>query len=80
MTEEELKRIMEEVTREKVLKGLPLPVDEKICATSGGISAASSSEQLETMKSPARRWTWEQWRRELFRPASRRCSPRWPKA
>ena len=33
ITEEELKRIMEEAAREKVLKGLPLPVDEKICAT-----------------------------------------------
>jgi DNA primase large subunit len=31
ITEEELKRIMEEAAREKVLKGLPLPVDEKIC-------------------------------------------------
>jgi len=33
ITEEELKRIMEEAAREKVLKGLPLPVDEKICAS-----------------------------------------------
>ncbi|MBN1234963.1 MAG: DNA primase large subunit PriL [Methanotrichaceae archaeon] len=33
ITEEELKRIMEEAARERVLKGLPLPVDEKICAT-----------------------------------------------
>ena len=33
VTEEELKRIMEEAAREKILKGLPLPVDEKICAT-----------------------------------------------
>ncbi|MDD4162706.1 MAG: DNA primase large subunit PriL [Methanothrix sp.] len=33
VTEEELKRIMEEAAREKVLKGLPLPVDEKICAS-----------------------------------------------
>ena len=33
ITEEELKRIMEEAVREKVLKGLPLPVDEKICAS-----------------------------------------------
>jgi len=32
ITEEELKRIMEEAAREKVLKGLPLPVDEKICS------------------------------------------------
>ena len=32
VTDEELKRIMEEAVREKVLKGLPLPVDEKICA------------------------------------------------
>ncbi len=31
ITEEELKRIMEEAAREKVLKGLPLPVDEKVC-------------------------------------------------
>jgi DNA primase large subunit len=31
ITQEELKRIMEEAAREKVLKGLPLPVDEKIC-------------------------------------------------
>lgn len=33
ITEEELKRIMEEAARVKVLKGLPLPVDEKICAS-----------------------------------------------
>jgi DNA primase large subunit len=33
ITEEELKRIMEEAAREKVLKGLPLPVDERICAS-----------------------------------------------
>jgi DNA primase large subunit len=33
ITEEELKRIMEEAVRERVLKGLPLPVDEKICAS-----------------------------------------------
>jgi DNA primase large subunit len=33
ITEEELNRIMEEAAREKVLKGLPLPVDEKICAS-----------------------------------------------
>jgi DNA primase large subunit len=32
VTEEELKRLLEEVIREKVLKGLPLSVDEKICA------------------------------------------------
>jgi DNA primase large subunit len=32
VTEEELKRLLEEVIREKVLKGLPLPVDEKICS------------------------------------------------
>jgi len=33
ITEEELKRIMEEAARERILKGLPLPVDGKICAT-----------------------------------------------
>ena len=33
VTEDELKRILEEVIREKVLKGLPIPVDEKICQT-----------------------------------------------
>ncbi|MGB5101412.1 MAG: DNA primase large subunit PriL [Methanothrix sp.] len=33
ITEEELKRIMEEAARTKILKGLPLPVDEKTCAT-----------------------------------------------
>ncbi len=33
ITEEELKRIMEEAAREKILKGLPLAVDEKICAS-----------------------------------------------
>jgi len=32
VTEEELKRLMEEAVREKVLKGLPLPVDETVCA------------------------------------------------
>ncbi|MHC1688368.1 MAG: DNA primase regulatory subunit PriL [Methanothrix sp.] len=32
VTEEELKRLMEEVIREKVLKGLPLPVNEKMCS------------------------------------------------
>jgi len=31
VTEEELKRIMEEAIRERVLKGLPIPVDERIC-------------------------------------------------
>jgi len=31
VTEEELKRLLEEVIREKVLKGLPLPVDEHVC-------------------------------------------------
>ncbi len=31
VTEVELKRILEEVIREKVLKGLPTPVDEKVC-------------------------------------------------
>jgi DNA primase large subunit len=31
ITEEELKRIMEEAAREKILKGLPLPVDEETC-------------------------------------------------
>jgi DNA primase large subunit len=30
ITEEELKRIMEEAAREKVMRGLPLPVDERI--------------------------------------------------
>ncbi len=33
ITGEELKRIMEEAAREKILKGLPLPVDEKTCAS-----------------------------------------------
>jgi DNA primase large subunit len=33
VTDEELKRIMQEAIREKVLKGLPLPVDENICYT-----------------------------------------------
>ncbi|HPT36890.1 MAG TPA: DNA primase large subunit PriL [Methanothrix sp.] len=33
VTEEELKRLMEEAVREKVLKGLPLAVDETICAS-----------------------------------------------
>jgi len=33
ITKEELKRIMQEAAQEKILKGLPLPVDEKICAT-----------------------------------------------
>ncbi len=32
VTEEELKRLMEEAVREKVLKGLPLTVDEVVCA------------------------------------------------
>ena len=31
VTEEELKRIMEEAIRERVFKGLPIPVDERIC-------------------------------------------------
>jgi DNA primase large subunit len=31
VTDEELRRLLEEVVREKVLKGLPLQVDEKIC-------------------------------------------------
>ncbi len=31
VTDEELKRLMEEIVREKVLRGLPLPVDENIC-------------------------------------------------
>jgi DNA primase large subunit len=31
VTDEELKRLLEEMAREKVLKGLPLQVDEKIC-------------------------------------------------
>ncbi|HPC89966.1 MAG TPA: DNA primase large subunit PriL [Methanothrix sp.] len=33
VTEEELKRLLEEAARERVLKGLPLPVDERICAS-----------------------------------------------
>jgi DNA primase large subunit len=41
ITEEELKRIMEEAAREKILKGLPLPVDEKICATLQEYSGAA---------------------------------------
>jgi DNA primase large subunit len=32
VTEEELKRLLEEAVREKVQKGLPLPVDETVCA------------------------------------------------
>jgi DNA primase large subunit len=32
VTEEEIKRILEEAVRERVLKGLPIAVDEKICA------------------------------------------------
>jgi DNA primase large subunit len=31
VTDEELKRLLEELAREKVLKGLPLQVDEKVC-------------------------------------------------
>ena len=31
VTEEELKRIMEEAIRERVFKGLPIPVDERTC-------------------------------------------------
>ena len=41
VTEEEIKRILEEAAREKILKGLPVPVDEKICACSAGIPGAA---------------------------------------
>ncbi|MDD1760047.1 MAG: DNA primase regulatory subunit PriL [Methanothrix sp.] len=33
VTEEELKRLLEEAVREKVMKGLPLKVEEQVCAT-----------------------------------------------
>jgi DNA primase large subunit len=33
VTEEELKRLLEEAVREKVIKGLPLKVEEQVCAT-----------------------------------------------
>lgn len=48
ITEEELKRIMEEAAREKVLKGLPLPVDERICQSLEEY-LRPLREQLETM-------------------------------
>lgn len=49
VTEDELKRILEEVIREKVLKGLPIPVDEKICQTLEEYLAPLGKE-LETIK------------------------------
>jgi len=49
VTEDELKRILEEVIREKVLKGLPIPVDEKICQTLVEY-LAPLGEELETIK------------------------------
>jgi DNA primase large subunit len=49
VTEEELKRIMEEAARERVLKGLPLPVDERICQSMEEY-LRPLREQLEAMK------------------------------
>jgi len=49
VTEDELKRILEEVIREKVLKGLPIPVDEKICQTLEEYLGPLGA-QLETIK------------------------------
>jgi DNA primase large subunit len=49
VTEVELKRILEEVIREKVLKGLPTPVDEKICQTLEEY-LDPLSRQLETLR------------------------------
>ena len=49
VTEVELKRILEEVIREKVLKGLPTPVDEKICRTLEEY-LKPLSRQLETLR------------------------------
>jgi DNA primase large subunit len=50
VTEEEIRRILEEVARERVLKGLPVPVDEKICASLREY-LGPLKEQLELIKS-----------------------------
>jgi DNA primase large subunit len=47
VTEEELMRLLEEVIRDKVLKGLPLEVDEKVCA--------KLAEYLEPLRSELQR-------------------------
>ena len=44
VTDEELKRLLEEAVRDKVSKGLPLPVDEKICAQLAEYIAPLKSE------------------------------------
>ncbi len=49
VTEEEIKRILEEAAREKILKGLPVPVDEKICASLQEY-LGPLKEQLELIK------------------------------
>jgi len=49
VTEEELKRLMEEAARVRVLKGLPLAVDEKICASLEEY-LQPLREQLEALK------------------------------
>jgi DNA primase large subunit len=49
ITEEELKRIMEEAIRERVLKGLPIAVDEKICASLQEY-LGPLKEQLDSMR------------------------------
>lgn len=53
VTEEELKRLMEEAARVRVLKGLPLPVDEKICASLEEY-LQPLREQLEALKARER--------------------------
>jgi len=50
VTREELCRLMEEMVRERVLSGLPLEVDEKICSSLQDILKPLKSE-IEAMKS-----------------------------
>ena len=53
VTEEELKRLMEEATRVRILKGLPLPVGEPICAALEEY-LQPLREQLEALKARER--------------------------
>jgi len=53
VTEEETKRLMEEAARVRVLKGLPLPVDERICASLEEY-LQPLREQLEALKARER--------------------------
>jgi DNA primase large subunit len=53
VTEEELKRLMEEAARVRILKGLPLSVDERICAALEEY-LQPLREQLEALKARER--------------------------